>query len=170
MDQGANYDVVCNLSELDGYTDFTNLFNQYKLTGVTLTFYCPATNVTLGQPNLQNSQLIMYTVPNQAGRPRNVTLTEADCLNTQCVKKQLLMNNNGKGVSMYIPLKQLRMTFASLTDTDYAVSTPKFISTDEPNTPHYGPTLRIQAISPFGFRGQNLKIITKVHLTCKQVE
>lgn len=169
-DNGANYDVVLALNDLDGYADFTNLFSQYKLTGVTITFYCPSTNVTLAQPNVGNSQLIMYTVPNQTGRPRDLTLDETECLNTQCVKKQLMMNANGRGVSMYIPLKQLRMTYSSLTDTDYAVSTPKFISTDEVATPHYGPALRIQTVSGNNTSGQIIKYIMKVHLTTKQVE
>lgn len=169
-DSGANYDVVLALNDLNTFTDFTTLFAQYKLTGVTITFYCPSTNVTLAQPNVGNSQLMLYTVPNQAGRPRMTNLTETDCLNTQCVKKRLLMNSNGRGVSMFIPLKQLRMTFASLTDTDYAVAPPKFISTDETATPHYGPTLRIQTVSGGTTSGQKIKYIMKVHLSTKQVE
>lgn len=168
-DNGANYDVVMALNDLNAYTDFTTLFAQYKLTGVTMTFYCPSTNVTLSQPNVGNSQLLMYTVPNQTGRPRMVNLTEQDCLNTQCVKKRLMMNSNGRGVTMYIPLKQLRMTFSSLTDTDYAVATPKFISTDEVATPHYGPTLRIQTIAG-NTSSQKIKYIVKLHLSTKQVE
>lgn len=169
-DGGANYDVVTALADLNDYTDFTSLFNQYMLTGVIITFYCRATNVTLNQPNITNSQLLMYVMPNNTGRPRDLTLTEVDCLNTQCVKKKLLMNSNGKGVSVYIPLKQLRMTFSSLTDMDYAVSYPRFISTDEVNTPHYGPTIRIQLVSGATNSSQIIRYIMKVHLTTKQVE
>ena len=113
---------------------------------------------------------MLYSVPNQTGRPREVDLTEQECLNTQSVSTRLLMNTNGTGVSMYIPLKQLRETYSTSLDTDYAVSTPKFISTDETNTPHYGPTLRIQSVSGGGNSGQKIKYIMKVHFETKQVQ
>ena len=110
----------------------------------------------------------MYAIPNNTGRPREIDLTEADCLNTQSVKQKLL-NTNGSGVSVYILLKQLRTTFSSLTNSDYAVSTPKFISIDETSCPHYGPSLRIQAVLGNN-SGQLIKYIMKYHLTTKQVE
>ena len=156
-DAGANLDVVVVLNELDGFANFTALFAQYRLTGVSMTFYCPSTNVTLNAPNVVNSQLILYSVPNQTGQPREADLTEQECLNTQSVGTKLLMNTNDDGVSMYIPLKQLRETYQSTLNSDYAVSTPKFISTNETSTPHYGPTLRIQSGS--GAASTNMKIL-----------
>lgn len=169
-DNGANLDVVVSLQELAGFANFAALFAQYRLTGITVTFYCPSTNVTLNQPNIGNSQLILYSVPNQTGRPREIDLTEAECLNTQSVSTKLLMNSNGDGVSMYMPLKQLRETYQSTLNSDYAVSTPKFISTDETSTPHYGPSLRMQSVSGGTLSGQTIKYVMTVNFETKQVQ
>jgi len=154
------------LNDLHDATDFTALFAQYKLCGVRQELIF-SNNTT----DDDNSQMLIYWDTNRSGQ--NETGTESRFLDSQTSKHRVLKPPGGQ-VKLYTKLSQLSNTF-KLTDDDYAVVKPRYISTAEPNTPHYGNSMRIQRVDdlPFGSnldRFQTLKILTTVYIACKKVQ
>lgn len=155
------------LNDLLSATDFTNLFQQYKINGVKqeLIFSNTSSMDT-------NSQLLVYWDANKDGQSR--TRSEQTFLDSQTSKHVILKPPSKQKITLYTKLKQLSNTF-KLTDDDYAVVNPRWISTAEPNTPHYGCSMRIQRVDdkPFGTdltNFQYLKIITTMYIACKKVQ
>ncbi len=166
---------VFNLSDLPNFTRFTNLFAQYRLTSVKTEMFFLNTVSDVIDPASSNGnrQIIVYTMPNRIGSVE--TLTEDAFLQTQCFKKQLAIKTDGKPTVCYTDLSQLSSTYASGVNTDYAKTTPKFISTQENNTPHYGLDIRIQRVDGMPFSAGTasaypfVKILHTVYFECRQV-
>lgn len=153
------------LNDVTSATDFSNLFAMYKLNSVRTEVIC--SNST---SNEENSQLIFYWDTNVTGQ--NYTITEQHMLDSQ-TSKHTVVKPPHRGIKMYGKLKQLSNTY-KLTDDDYAIVKPRYISTEEPNTPHYGTSMRIQRVDgkPMGTQLNNfqtVKLIHTVYLSCKKV-
>lgn len=168
------------LTDLPNYTEFTNLFQQYRLMAVKQEFYFGDTaSVNLvtsgGQLNPGNRQIMLYSNPNPVGRANTNNLTEGFFLQSQSSKKRICIHSSGRPVRLYSKLKQLSKVFADEDgNTDYAKSYPKFVSTNEVNTEHYGIDTRIARVdgNNFSYGGTVypvVKIFTKVWLQCRQV-
>lgn len=135
-------DAGLNASNLQG------TFRRYRINAVSMKMFFSNTqsapvmenNVGAGTYALEypNSQLLVYTVPNRTG---NATApTEISILNTQAKKVRTALNG-GRPLKLYMKLNQLSEVYASATNTDYTTVRPQFISTGEPNAPHYGFTI-----------------------------
>jgi hypothetical protein len=155
------------LNDLPSPTDFVNLFGQYKLNAVKQEII--VANTTTDD---DNSQLMMWWDTKRDGQ--NTALTEPYFLTSQTAKHTILKPPFGNQIRMFSSLRQLSNTY-KLTDDDYAIVKPRYISTNEPNTPHYGTSMRIERVDgrPFGTDLANFqyaKIITTVYLSCKKVQ
>lgn len=153
------------LNDVTSATDFTNLFAMYKLNSVKTEVIC--SNSTSVE---ENSQLMVYWDTNVTGQ--NYILTEQVFLDSQ-TSRHMVIKPPHRGIKMYGKLKQLSNTY-KLTDDDYAIVKPRYISTEEPNTPHYGTAMRIQRVDglPMGTQLDNfqtVKLIHTVYLSCKKV-
>lgn len=171
---------VYKLSDLLDYSDFTNMFNQYKLTGVNIQMYFSNTesgsvaNTISTAPQVlhSNSQVIMWIAPNPTGQA-GVIGPDA-MLKIQSHKKRLCMNG-GRPISVYRRLKQLTETHGGTGNTDYRVSNPKFVSTNEPHTLHYGQSICLERADQQLFANnatnyQSVRMIYTYYIVCKQVE
>lgn len=155
------------LTDLADHTDFTSLFTQYKINAVQQKIYCSATNADVTAAG--NRQVMMYYKPNHTGA--TPTLTEDYFLTSQTAKCKTLVVGNGRPTTFYTPLKQHMALYGGIVSTDYAPIRPKFISTTEDGTPHYGNVFRFQPIYTDNvFPSVYLKIVTKFYITCKEVQ
>ena len=167
--------MTFSLDELPTYTRFSNLFAQYRLLAVkTEMFFGNTVSDTLdtGTSNSGNRQMLVYTMPNRAGVAE--TLTEDAFLQTQAHKKQLALKTDGKPTVCYQDLSQLSQVFHTGVNTDYAKMSPKFISTGESGTPHYGLDIRIQRVDGEEFSQSTatypfVKLLHTVYFECRQV-
>ena len=153
------------LNDLHDPTDFTTLFSEYKLNAV-------KQEIIFGNTNTDddNSQMILYWDSNVIGANR--AGTEQTFLDSQTAKHTYL-KPPGKQITMFCKLKQLSNLY-KVTDDDYAAIKPRYISTLEPNTPHYGTRMHLRRVDgrPFGTSldsFQYAKILTTVYLTCRKV-
>lgn len=158
---------VFDLQQLPGYTDFTNLFAQYRLVEAEVSLYFSDTS----SDNV-NRQMIVYTKPNQAGQP--VVLTEGDFLQSQATTRKLALTSIGEPLVYKMPLKQLTQMWRSVATTDYTLTAPKYISTNEPGTPHFGLDMRVQRVSDESFGAgvafyPYVKCLITLTVECKQV-
>ncbi len=152
------------LNDLNDYTDFTNLFDMYRINAVKVELIPQATTVPQGNADgsADFSQLICYVVPNKLGRySTSAPITEQIALDTQAVKIRRWVN--GKTLKLYTKLNQLSAIYNSPTN-DYAKIKPKFVSTDEFDTPHYGLSLLFLNQNGGTLPTVPVKIITKYYL------
>jgi len=165
-----------NLGQVNDPLDFTNLFASYRILAAKQQYYF--SNSVSEAPG--NTQLIMYMKPNRTGAiytntPPYSPLREVDFLDTQSYKKRLCLSTNGHPVSVYQKVHQLQEVYHNIGNTDYAVAKPKFISTGEYQTPHYGMDCRIQRVDGEPFSEgttdyPHCKIITTIYFQCRQVQ
>lgn len=181
-DNGVYKPWAFNLAQVNDLTDFTKLFKQYKICGVKLelSFNNTQSSVTggpAGTPNVSTgSQLQVYTIPNRSGASRNnVTdpLTEKICLDTQACKKRLALNG-GRPIKIYMRTNQLAQMYASALNTDYAVTKPRYISSGETTTEHYGVEMYInrvdgETLSSNIANEQRVRITATYYIACKGV-
>ena len=159
-----------SLSELPNFTEFTGLFSQYKLNGLTLKMFPSYSQVVSTDAAVASNNIIITVWPNTTGTPLTAAFTKAE-LNEIQRKRQWMFPLN-RPTSIYMPLKQLNSIYNSTINTDYTVVKPRYISTTETTTPHYGMNVHIAKVdgSTFSTNSARLKIFEKIYLTCKQVK
>ena len=153
------------------YTDFTNLFSQYKLNMAIIKFYPSSSQVVVSTGPAGTQNMIITIWPNTHGRPIDATFTNAMLLDIQRKRSFMFPLNKPTSVKMY--LRQLSNTYVGATGgyVDYTTHRPRYLSTEEINTPHYGMNVHIRKMdgTTFGSNAPRLLIREKVYLTCKQV-
>lgn len=161
------------LQDLSDYNDFTNLFAQYKLSAVKVQMYFSSNAVTqvetaTGTPASPLGQILVYMAPNKTGQ--QFTLTEQYFLNNQSTKVKTGIVASGRPVNMYQKLMQLGERFGSVTNSDYAVMRPRWVSTAEPGTLHTGQDIRIQYVNGQSLNNCSVKLIYTYYVSCKQAQ
>ena len=170
---GIYKQFVYSLHQLPEFTDFTNLFAEYKITAVKQEFIFSNSDA-ISSSGYSNTQLIVYSDTNQNGA--TYPLPESNFLTSQTAKRRLAICNTPEAMVFWTPVTQLRDTYNGASDTDYAVSKPKFVSTSEPTTPHYGINCRIQRVDgqpmphAAGALTQACKVFTTYYITCRKAE
>lgn len=153
------------LSSLPDYTQFTSLYSQYKLTGVRLQMFPSCNNI---QAYRELSNIIMWIKPTRFGYTIDNVSELVSC---QGIKKRLVFRD-GKPIDMFIPLTQLVQIYGTSLTTDYSPIKPRFISTQEKDTIHYGYDITFQTVSGGSIITQpmTVKIIQTVYFSCKGVK
>lgn len=167
------------LSAVSDYDDFKNLFKYYRLKGARVKMYCSNTGSGFGDGRTTtesaNGQIIASIDFNSDGDASNVA-TESHYLNSQTVKRRLMLRNDGKpSLDIYMPLKQLSEVRNIAAGTATAMVAPKWINTDNAFLPHYGYNIMLQRVDGQGFsagvgNNQVIKMYTTLYFECKKVE
>lgn len=153
------------LSSISDYTQFTNLFEQYKLTGLRLQII-PSWNSIRGVG--VQSQIICYIMKSRFGY---VVDNMQEVLAKQA-KKKFIAFRDGRPIDVFMKLNQLNETYGTTVTTDYTIQRPKWISTQEINTQHYGYDIVLQTVSGRAFTDMEMsvKIFTTVYFQCRGVK
>lgn len=166
-----------SLSSLGSFSEFTDLFKYYKLSGarVQMFFSNNVSGAINAGYNMSNNQLLLHIDSNRDGEDSSTSGLEATYLNSQTAKKKLCLNTTGRPLDMYMPLRQQSMLYGGAANTDYATVRPRWVSTTEPTTPHFGYKTMIQRVDGQSFGNatgnkQYVKIITTLYFQCKKVE
>lgn len=157
---------VFSLNMIPDVSEFQNLFTSYRINAVRIVFY-PSTGLGGGSSSL-GSQIIVMTTPHQQGS--TIALTEDYFLQSQISRKRLMLNQSGRPYVQYFKLAQLSHRYASLTNTDYAMVKPRWVSTSEDACAHYGINCRLQTINTTGFASLSFRVETKFYLQMRQVK
>jgi len=173
--------LIFKLSDLLDYSDFTNLFNQYKLTGVKMEFIFSNTSSgatsnndeTSSVPAINsNSQIIMWMCPNQTGD--GVSVSPNQMLKTSSSTKRACING-GRSIHTYQRLNQLGLVYGGVGNDDHSMTRPRFISTSEPHALHYGQHVCIEKSDQSVFAAsttnyQSVRILYTYYIQTRQVE
>lgn len=161
-----------SLSSLGNYTDFTNLFRNYRIKAARVRLYFSNTMSGVEDSNSHaNSQILVRMAPNHRGQ--SDALDDAYWATIQA-KKYKLGLNGGKPLDIYMPLVQ-RNELTSSTGTGTSTMSPKFISTDTSNVVHWGLNMSFeradgQAFSSGFANTQRVRMITTLYFQMKGVE
>lgn len=177
------------LDMLGDYTDFTQLFRKYKINKCKTEIYFSA-NSTLNDTtngNLSTQQVLLYTNVNRTGLPGPSGMTEQHFLDTQTSRRYVGVTGQSRPIVIWQDLMQLGNVYASdgQQNRDFTIVKPRFVSTREPTTEHYGLNVRIQAMAydrikkeppmpqPSGDGNANpmyMKVVHTFYFTCAGVE
>lgn len=153
------------LSSLSDYSQFTNLFEQYKLTGLRLQII-PSWNAIRGVGT--QSQILCYIMKSRFG----YMVDNMQEVLAKQAKRKFVAFRDGKPIDVYMKLNQLNETYGTSLTTDYTIQRPKWLSTQEINTAHYGYDIVLQTVSGRAFTDQEMsvKIFTTVYFSCRGVK
>lgn len=153
--------VECNLGELPGYTELTSLFAQYKLNAVTLT--CTPTYQQDVDPT--NTETVICDVwrSNHGDTPTSA-FQISDLLQIQ--KRQTFIMPQRKSFKRSMMLNQLSNTYSGLTNNDYSIQKPRYISTSEGTTPHYGINFCFRRPDGAAFTSMSPRLLMNYNVKC----
>lgn len=170
--KGIVWDWVTSLDSLPNFAEFTNLFEQYKLTGAAMKFY-PAWNDT---DSSGAANILMRTKVQRDGQGLTTTSTELEWLEMAATKSRVMPTSAARPIRQYMPLNQLNKLYSGVTSgtEDYSIVKPKFVATSEPSTPHYGMQFRFDTMGgPIaGLPGNSgkFKLEVCVYFQCRSVK
>lgn len=149
-----NYDgwAFC-LSDVPDYTEFTELFEYYRITGVRIRYTFNGTNATLP---IGNSYAFMPTIMYAADTNDSTPETRNDLMQHNGVSFKTL---NRPGNVFVKPRTQVMM-YEGVAGTGYAEGSMKWINTSDPNVPHYGWKYSINGDLEGGMGAQNIGKVT----------
>lgn len=159
-------------------TDFTNLFKYYKINAANVQMYFSNTNSgpTMGDNMYYpNAQIMMHIDTNLDGSDESSAGYTSTYYESQTAKRRLCLNTNGKPVSCFMKCRQLADMYGGTANTDRATVRPRWMTTAEPTTPHYGYKMMLQRVDGQAFGSltvnkQVVKIVTTLYFSCKKVQ
>ena len=178
-DGGVVGRISLMLNQLPQYSEFTNLFRQYKLTGMKIIFY-PAANTTVagsardeGGP-YANNNILIRVMKNYTGIPMASGNEIHEWSQIQAKKQWILATN--KPSSIYCPLVQLTDVRANedSSTNEQVISRPKFCSTNDPNVVHQSLNIRFDSLNGTALQQTDriwpeFRIVCKYYFRCKGV-
>jgi len=177
--QGSNLGraFAFSLSELQGDTDFSNLFKYYRLKGARVRMYFSNTGsvpVVSGTVKYPNCQILVTIDRNMNGETSDVA-NESHYLQSQTAKRIIALGGDRKPIDIYMPLKQGNLVYQTSSLTNNTLTNPKWLSTQNADTPHWGYNVMVQRVDGEDFTSglsnrQSVKILTTLYFQCKKVE
>lgn len=179
-DGGVVGQLRVQLDDFPSHTDFTNLFRQYKINGLKITLYPSANMVPAGASrdeggNYGNNQVLIRTMYNKTGIAIGSGNTISEWSQVQAKKQWMLASN--KPTVIYCPLSMLTPIAAgdmSAGNEEYAVTRPKYVSTNHADAIFYGLNIRFDSLNGVALSQSDqvwpqFRIVAKVYITCKGV-
>ena len=175
--------IRIRLNNLPNYSDFTNLFKEYKLNYLKLTFI-PAGNIaaTTAYRNeedgatvqtLGNKNVLIRTCLNRTGDVPD-TNNDIPMWNQLQAKKQWVLAQD-KPTTITCKLNQLKVVERGTGLNSTALSKPTYLSTNNVDINHYGLDVRFDSIDGTAINSANgdiwpkFRVISKVYFTCRGV-
>lgn len=150
-----------HLDQLPGVSDFTTLYDQYRINGVKLEFV-PQISGMDGNPNTT-----LYAMPNihmVIDRDDTNTLALTDMMQYTGYKRK----RGHLSCSVYFKPSVLTEVFRSAVSTSYVPKTGQFIDMAAPNVPHYGVKVIVDQGPGSGIQWA-WTVFATYYFTCKNV-
>lgn len=178
-DGGVVGRISLMLNQLPSHTEFTNLFRQYKLTGMKIIFY-PAANTTVAGVTREeggpyaNNNIMIRVMKNYTGIEMGAGNQISEWSQIQA-KKQWMLSST-KPSSIYCPLHQIADVRANQDSStnEQVIIRPKYCSTNDPNVVHQGLNIRFDSLNGIPLQQTDriwpeFRIVCKYYFRCKGV-
>ena len=162
---------VFSLDSLPNVTEFTSLFQQYKLNMAILKMFPSYSQIVSTDAPVVSNNIIVTIWPNTTGTSVTAAFTRADLDQIQAKRQWMLPTN--KVTTIKMPLNQLDGRYGGgVNVTDYMVMKPQYVSTTEASTPHYGFNIHITKVDKSAFTSNSPRFLMKekIYLSAKQVK
>lgn len=152
--------ITFQLDNLDNYTEFTNLFQQFRILGVKLTFVPYVTS------NDANPIATTYVMPNIH------TVIDHDDSGTPANLAEIMQFRNHRMTrlnrvhSRYIKPSILMSAYETALTSAYIPKWKQWVSTDDYTTPHYGLKYFIDQSST----ALTIRVFAKFYFQCKDLK
>lgn len=151
------------LDKLAGYTDFTNLYDAYKITGVKVYFdYSPDYNVTYNPMGVALPKLWVKVDHDDNNAPTLTELTEST--KTRCLR----FTDSKLTQSIFVKPSTLSPLYKGGVSWGYAPKFGQWIDTSNADIPHLGLKLGAQGVPSVNLG--KITIRCKYYLTMKDVQ
>jgi hypothetical protein len=172
--------IRIRLNNLPTPSDFTNLFKEYKLNYLKLTFY-PAGNVAGTRvderdgASVGNKNILIRTCLNRTNEVPDNTNSVNDWSQLQAKKQWLLVQNRPTTITMKLNQLTTIQSGDAAAYSKHVITKPKYISTNATDINHYGITLRFDSLdgtaidAASGDIWPKFRVISKLYFTCKGV-
>lgn len=177
-DGGVAGTIQISASELNDWTDFSNLFGQYKLNAVSIKIL-PQYTAALSEPSgLGGEQIVVRWCRNMLQKSIGAGDTRTMWLDRQAVKQRLLMTNNRRTLSLYskLNIRDMITDNTAPASDDFVAIRPHWIATANDTVPHYGLNVRFDSCSgvtlptnPNPTTLPKLTLQIKYYLMCRMV-
>lgn len=171
VDDSVVKTFVFALNELPSHGEFTNLFGEYKLNMAILKMFPSYSSIVSTDAAVVSNNILITVWPNRTGTALSSAFTREDLDQIQRKRTWLLPINRPTTIKM--PLNQLDARYGGGANvTDYMVARPKYCSTTETSTPHYGFNVHITKVDKSAFTSNSVRLLCKekIYLTCRQVK
>ena len=140
---GIVYSHNFRLADIPGYTEFTNLFETYKIMGVQFEINCAATAILGGNRDANGSTACVLRIkPNNEARLLTNADTVNDWLQKTNVKRYNFPNNHDKPLRLYQSCKVRN----ELVNSYPEIVKPGWLSTVNYNNDNYTVDMRIDGL------------------------
>lgn len=153
------------LSNLPNYTEFTNLFDRYRINKVSLTFVpnwdSNDANASAGVLAVNPSiySMIDYT---EDGTPL--------ALNEFYENPKCKITRGGKIHKRYFTPAVLGSNFETVTTTAYTPKWKQWLTTDDPATPHYALKVACDKLNAGTAQNYYVKVFVTYYISCKDAK
>lgn len=176
-DGGArlNFSANMTLEQIPGYTEFTGLFQLYRILAIKCQFVPYTSQTVISSVDNVTPNFLMYTKTNHSGTDET-GLTEADWAQITR-KKTRILGPRSRSIGVYCKMKQSNQVWSSdgLLNPEFSLQYPQWCSVNEPKTMHYGLTCSLATVDNGTLAGLQAslvkyKMITTVYLQLRYVK
>lgn len=162
------HDGVFQLNTLADHGKYQAMYESYRINAVKMELV-PCGTVTPPQPAATAQvQLQTYTFYDPSGNYAGAIPSETDLLEKQSAKRRSLTVGDGSSLKIYSKVRQANVALKdSLITYSYTQQKPKWISTTDVLTKHYGPVLVICSYDTLALPALPLRVLTTYYLEFK---
>lgn len=156
---------IFKLSDLPNYTEFTNLFDRYRILGVKVLFIPHWSNVDANPVStmpLVNPDFYTVTDYTEDGVPTS--------LNELYEDTSFRVTRGGKIHKRYLKPAVLSQEFESTIATAYSPKWKQWITTDDPATPHYCLKWGADQLAVGTTQNFYIRVMMTYYIQCKDVK
>lgn len=179
--------IRIRLNNLPSSSDFTNLFKEYKLNYLKLTFI-PAGNISATQVTdrasaapLGNKNVLIRTCLNRTNEVPDASDTIENWSQIQAKRQWVLVQDRPTTITCKLNQLSQVQKGSTATNSFHTVQKPKYISSNIADVNHYGLTIRMDSLDgtpivagptdapEVGDIWPKFRVISKVYFTCRGV-
>lgn len=150
-------------NQISNFNDFTQLFDQYKITGIKQYFRL-VTNPDAPSATMTNTFVYpsLWLCPD---RDDGAAITLQQIKEKQGVKRIVMLPN--RIVSRYVKVNIAPLVYEGVTTSGYSVAQPRWIDMNSPAVQHYGLKSVIENCGVSGLGQYQIEVETKYYFSCK---
>lgn len=153
-----------NLNQLSNVTEYTSLFDQYRICGIQIAIVPTITGFDSASPS---TSLSTFLIPEVRTIVDHDDSANPASFNEMYEYKYCKMTRGNRVHTRYFKPSILQQAYESAVATAYTPKYNQWLSTTDPATPHYGLKIGIDALGSANTGTMNFRLYAKFYIQCK---